>query len=268
MTQRQAIRIIALNAGISLLISVLVVWVVRPTRIAPEPLAGSVPSNTPAVTSSLLSLSPRAPGAASAPTPIVHRVREGETLIYIAMKYGVSSEEIIEVNDLVDPDVLAVGQELVIPAPEVKPTDEPEATAPVTLAGQGAPPPSVTPVPTSPTEVKPSPTPSATPVGEYRLEITQILAPGRQETEVLELANFGRDARLQGWTLSNGRGQVYTFPRLTLFKDSRVRIFTTKGRNSASDLYWGLDSAAWGSGVETATLKDPEGDVQATRDVR
>jgi LysM repeat protein len=195
-------------------------------------------------------------------------VREGETLIYIAMKYSVSSEEIIEVNDLVDPDVLAVGQELIIPAPEPKPTDETNVAAPAAPAGEGAPPPSVTPVPTSLRTPRPSPTASATPAGEYHLEITQILAPGRKETEVLELANLGRDARLQGWTLSNGRGQVYTFPRLTLYKDSRVRIFTTKGRNSASDLYWGLDSAAWGSGVETATLKDSEGEVQATKAVQ
>jgi LysM repeat protein len=268
MTQRQAFRIIALNAGISLLISVLVVWVVRPMRAGQETAAYGVPSSVPARTTSLMSLSPRAPDAASAPTPIVHQVREGETLIYIAMKYGVSSEEIIEVNALVDPDVLAVGQELIIPAPELEPTDEPNAATLTPPAVQGALPPSVTPVPTSPTEPRPSPTASATPAGEYHLEITQILAPGRQETEVLELANFGREARLQGWTLSNGRGQVYTFPRLTLYKDSRVRIYTTKGRNSASDLYWGLDSAAWGSGVETATLKDSEGEVQATRAVQ
>ena len=108
--------------------------------------------------------------------------------------------------------------------------------------------------------------PIATPTREETLdlEITEILASGRQEAEVLVLTNYGRDVRLQAWTLSNGRGQVYTFPNLTLFSGNSVRIYTTRGRNTPSDLYWGLDSAAWGLEVDAATLKDQEGVVHAT----
>jgi LysM repeat protein len=268
MTQRQAILIIVVNAGISLVISMLVVWLVRSPQTPQDSLARTVPSDVPTRRASQQDLAPSGPGAAATPTLIIHTVRKGETLSYIAMKYDVSPERILEANALTDPDILAVDQQLLIPAPEVESTDEAEPAVAATPAVGTASPPATATAPASPTTTSPSPTPTATPAGEYRLEITQIMAPGRQEAEVLVLANHGRDARLQGWTLSNGRGRVYTFPRLTLFRGSSVRIYTTRGRNSASDLYWGLDSAAWGSDVEAAILKDPEGEVQTTRDLQ
>ena len=44
-----------------------------------------------------------------------HTVERGEMLSKIAVKYGVSVEEIIEANEMVDPDKLKVGQKLFIP---------------------------------------------------------------------------------------------------------------------------------------------------------
>ncbi len=46
---------------------------------------------------------------------IVHVVQPGESLLGIAIQYGVDVEAIIEINDITDPDALSVGQELVIP---------------------------------------------------------------------------------------------------------------------------------------------------------
>ena len=248
MTRQQTIFIIALNAVISLAISLLVVWFVRPRAAPSATLPHVTPSTTPDMKPISLPPSP-APGqppSTMMPTPMVHVVRSGDTLFWISEKYNVSRERIIEENNLADPDVLVVGQELIIPPLET------EVASP------------------TPTEIAPSPTaappsPTATPTEEeFDLEITHIVARGRQEAEVLVLTNYGRDVRLQGWTLSNGRGQVYTFPNLTLFSGNSVRIYTTKGRNIPSDLYWGLDSAAWGQEVEVAILKDPQGEVQDT----
>jgi len=264
MTRQQAVFIIALNATISLVISLLVVWLVGPRRAGlPSALPHSLPADLPAAEAALPpeGPSPGQPGLPVTPTPILHRVKEGETLLWIAMKYDVSVEAIMEANDLVNPDVLAVGQELIIPAPETEPTAE---VQPAAEAGPVAETATATP---SPTKAGPSPTPPSTPVGEYRLEITQIVARGRQEAEVLVLTNYGRDVRLQGWTLSNDRGKVYTFPNLTLFRGNSVRIYTSKGRNTPSDLYWGLDSAAWGTDAQVAMLKDVDGKVQATKDL-
>ncbi len=45
----------------------------------------------------------------------VHIVRSGETLFNIALNYGLTTADLIEANNLADPDRLDVGQEIVIP---------------------------------------------------------------------------------------------------------------------------------------------------------
>ena len=55
----------------------------------------------------------------------IHVVSAGETLVTIALRYGIAAEEIIAANDLADPDQLNAGQELVIPD-EPKAPEEPE----------------------------------------------------------------------------------------------------------------------------------------------
>ena len=55
------------------------------------------------------------------PTPVAGRtyvVREGDSLSAIAARFGVTEEELQRANDIVDPNNIDVGQELVIPAPE------------------------------------------------------------------------------------------------------------------------------------------------------
>lgn len=241
MTRQQAIFIITLNALISLVISLLVVWIMAP-RLAPSAtLPHAVPSATPIMepTSSSLAIPSAQPSPPATPTSIIYVVRKGDSLSWIAEKYDVSMERLMEVNNLTDPDVLVIGQKLIIPPLETPP----------------------------PTKASPSPKATST-EEELHLAITEIVAPGRLEAEVLVLANYGRDVELQGWTLSNDRGQMYTFPKLKLFSGNKIYIHTTKGRNSTSDLYWGLGSAAWGPEVKIVTLKDPEGKVQATYTLR
>jgi LysM repeat protein len=45
-------------------------------------------------------------------------VQPGETLSSIARLYGVTYEAIMEANGMDDPNLLEVGQELIIPQPE------------------------------------------------------------------------------------------------------------------------------------------------------
>lgn len=72
------------------------------------------------------------------PTPIIYVIKQGDTLIPIARKFGVSLKEIQEANGISDPRRLRVGQEIIIPA---KPgTGEPTAVptpTPVALRIQG-----------------------------------------------------------------------------------------------------------------------------------
>ena len=47
----------------------------------------------------------------------VHVVQSGETLLAIARQYGVTVDDIVQANNLTDPNRLSVGQELKIPIP-------------------------------------------------------------------------------------------------------------------------------------------------------
>ena len=59
------------------------------------------------------------PGVTATPAPAnaakKHVVQSGETLGSIAVQYGVTVQSILEANQLANPDILRVGQELVIP---------------------------------------------------------------------------------------------------------------------------------------------------------
>jgi LysM domain/Peptidase family M1 domain len=58
-----------------------------------------------------------APPGPPTPTPVIHVVKAGESLIGIAHQYGVTIEGLIIANNLTNPDAIFVGQQLVIPPP-------------------------------------------------------------------------------------------------------------------------------------------------------
>jgi hypothetical protein len=83
-----------------------------------EPAASPSPSAGGAAPSASV-----APTPTPEPTPFIYAVEPGDTLSSIANKFGVSLAELIEANreTLPDPDVLAIGDQLIIPVP---PPDE------------------------------------------------------------------------------------------------------------------------------------------------
>ena len=56
-----------------------------------------------------------------APAYMVHIVQSGESLSIIAGKYGVTVEDLVSINDIADPDLIVIGQEILVPKP--KPED-------------------------------------------------------------------------------------------------------------------------------------------------
>jgi LysM repeat protein len=52
------------------------------------------------------------------PTPVIHTIASGESLLAIAGRYGVSVAALQDANGILDPRLLQVGQQLVIPRPE------------------------------------------------------------------------------------------------------------------------------------------------------
>jgi len=66
----------------------------------------------------------------------IHVVERGQELGLIALEYGVSMVDIVQMNDISDPNLLYVGQELIIPAPGLYRPTEAEAPAAPTTVGK------------------------------------------------------------------------------------------------------------------------------------
>src|ERR1051325_10648477 len=75
----------------------------------PEP--SPTPTPAPAFESDFL---PATIAPAQPPKPITHTVEEGESVRMLAAKFGISPETIMAANNLRNPDMLKVGQDLVI----------------------------------------------------------------------------------------------------------------------------------------------------------
>lgn len=73
----------------------------RPT-FSPQMLT-PIPTNTPAPT----------------PTPVVHIVQPGDTLLGIALQYGVTLDALQQINGVLRPETLQIGQQIVIPVGEL-----------------------------------------------------------------------------------------------------------------------------------------------------
>jgi LysM repeat protein len=78
------------------------------------------PNESPTLQSTTpVTIAPSGPTA----TPFVHIVQQGETLLGIAIRYGVTLDELLLVNPGVDPRILNVGQNISIPGPGGEPID-------------------------------------------------------------------------------------------------------------------------------------------------
>jgi hypothetical protein len=54
------------------------------------------------------------------------------------------------------------------------------------------------------------------------------------------------------------------FTQQLLFSNAEVTIYTRSGTNTPIALFWGLDEPVWGDAGEILTLRDANGDVQAS----
>jgi LysM repeat protein len=72
------------------------------------------------------------------PTPIIYVIKKGDTLLAVARQYGVTVQDLQDVNGITDPRRLRIGQELIVPLDpgEGEPTAVPTPT-PVALRIQG-----------------------------------------------------------------------------------------------------------------------------------
>lgn len=113
MSTRRLLLYLGLNVLVSATATLTVLWVWDQTHAPPPP----APTSAPVV----LDLPTAAPAPTAGPppsaTPTVHVVQSGDTLGSIAVLYNVSVEDLMRANGLTDPNVLDVGQTLLIPVP-------------------------------------------------------------------------------------------------------------------------------------------------------
>ncbi len=199
--------------------------------------AGQTPSPSPTV-------------AATATPVLTYTVQAGDTLSAIAQEHSVSIEALAEVNNLVNPDVLQVGQVVVIPREDEAVVPASDSTgAPVSASPE-------------PEESGPIP-PTLTPSGPPLVEISEVVQAGHLETEAVTVTNEGGTVSLEGWTLASQSNDPFTFPALTLFRGGTVEVHSKDGENTPQDLYWGRIEAAWQAGG-LVTLRDADGNVVDT----
>jgi LysM repeat protein len=80
----------------------------------------------------------RVPGATPQPPLVIHEVESGETLISIASDYDTTIEAILDANQLDSPDLIYVGQQILVPL--MPPTMTPTLTPPPTPSSTPGPP--------------------------------------------------------------------------------------------------------------------------------
>lgn len=245
MNRRQLAFIVTLNAVISLVIALAVVWVAELRRPDPEALAAlatpiAAPVIAPTFTATpAVAAQPAqeatAPAAAPAGEDNTYVVQAGDSLLDIATRVGVSLQTIMDANDLSNPDFIYSGQRLVIPRGESQPTAAPAATAtPAVAADQ--------------------------PAGAG-LRIASFTGSGTLNSEAVQISNDSDLAvNLQGWRLEKEGGQTYTFGNVSLFPGGGVVLNTGPGTDTSVAVYWNQAAPIWAPG-NTARLVNPQGET-------
>lgn len=268
MTRKQIAFIIAVNAVVSTAITLLLVLVLLPALGAPAQERATAAAT---VTSGAVAGSETRPADQPqlSPTPVIHIVQAGDTISGLALRYDVPAEDIIAANQIANPNFLQLGTELTIPVGGLA-----EATATLTPVPTPTdtpipfePPPALTATAAAEAVASSTPEPVESPAsGELLVEIGEVLGAGEVALERVIIANMGeRLADMQGWTLSDAGGNVYTFANFRLWKGGSAIVHTRIGEdgNPPANFYWGKLEALWEPG-EVATLTDDEGRVVDT----
>ena len=180
--------------------------------------------------------------SAPTPTPLTYQVQPGDTLGDIATRLGVPLQDLMEINDIDDPNALDVGQVLIIPV-----------SAGSLTGGEST-------VDTGDQPATATPQPESSGAGVI---ISAVYDAGDLENESIRLFNTGGIVRMEGWTIEDGEGRTFTFPDFTFYSTGAVNLHTRSGVDTSIDLFWGLDEAIWEPG-KVVTLKNADGDVIST----
>ncbi len=286
----QLALIIGVNAVIALVISIVVVLIAGrqagPGDIAPSVVEIDTPASAegvPAGANSNVSpqvdnLPPPLPTQVTPIGTVDYVVEPGDTLSLIAEKFSVPLTDLMVANDLTDKNFIQAGQSLVIPVGGLPPatatfTPAPFSTEtplpfdpPTPLPTNAAVPrePAATvgpsPTPTNPPVATPTLIPTSTPppFDEINVVISEVIAPADLQRETVVILNRGAGVSVRDWKLAGSSLAIFEFPDVFLFSGGSIRLHTSAGENTASDLYLGQGEAAWEPG-KVIILSDDRG---------
>lgn len=277
--------LIGINGIVSIIISLLVVLVVGPWvfngAVKDWPLGSNTETVMPTTQGtpldelvSTLPTSNVSPTPTLIPEPILYVVETGDSLSGIAEKFNVNLNDLMAANGFDNPDFVQAGQTLIIPVGGLVEATPTFTAIPIPTETEiPTDPPSETtqnpPTPPSDISLTPTatltliPTATAPPLDEINVEISNVLGYGQLENEMVIIFNEGPGINLSGWKLTGSPHGDYSFPNLFLWNGGSVRIHTTTGANTPTDLYWGQDTPRWFSG-DTITLKNANNEIKST----
>ena len=250
MTPRRWIVFIIVNIVVSAVTVLIVLNVWETSHPVPRAAIPTIVPTLDATAQTRVAATAAAPTRTPTPANVQkYVVKSGDTLTEIARKFDVSVNDIKALNQLPNPDILSEGQVLIIPGGPLTPT------------------PTRVPIPTSTRAPLPVITGTAsTALGDFFVTIREIKAPGSLTSEQVVLTNLSGQVNLVGWTMTDGEGNQFTFPSLSLLSQGEVTVHTGSGANTPTDLYWGQTEPRWASG-KVAYLRDPSGKLIATYQV-
>jgi hypothetical protein len=110
----------------------------------------------------------------------------------------------------------------------------------------------------------PVPTVTLAPTAENaQVVIMRVLNPGDVTSEGVEIRNLGGLVDLEGWTLYDTQGNIFTFPDYRLFPNAGVTVYTRVGSDTPVALFWDETRSVWSNG-DVASLANAAGVVQST----
>jgi len=101
------------------------------------------------------------------------------------------------------------------------------------------------------------------PQDDILVKISSVVGAGTLSSEIVVVKFEGEgQLDLASWQLKDEEGNIFKFPKLTLYPNGAVQVHTAIGTDTVIDLYWGIGEAVWGSG-ENARLFDAQGNLRA-----
>lgn len=202
---------------------------------------------------------------------VEYAIQEGDIISRIAAEYEVPLNTMMLVNGLDEDSArgLQIGQTIIVPLEgcpvdqfipdSVELPDEEDETESDEEDSETVAVATETPTPT------PRPTVTLAPTArDAQLELS-IEGAGDITAETVTITNRGSTVDISGWSLSDGDGNIFTFPQdRRLFSEASISVRTSSGTNTAILLHWGRDRAVFIEAGDVIVLRDANGVAQAS----